>query len=185
MSLPANQIIQSFTEAFYQAQALFEQDKMAECEHAARVLLAEPALPRPHRIRTLLLLVNVVDDWNEAWCFHDQAKLQWYYIRRNHPQGQNSDVDKEMERLWDLLVEHQETLDEEKKYPDEEEEDEDMDSDEEAEDEDMDSDEEAEDEDMGTLMKRQKMGQMRSLRRQTHRHRRQKSEIRPRKKQML
>ena len=56
-------IDRAFTDAFNEVNQLYRDDKLGECIEKARSLLRESALPRYHRMRTLVLLGSTLEDW--------------------------------------------------------------------------------------------------------------------------
>ncbi|KXT10486.1 hypothetical protein AC579_8881 [Pseudocercospora musae] len=111
--LPQDKITQQFTEGYNKAQELYANDKLQECIDESRLLIAEPAIPRYHRIKTLLMLASTVPDLAEAMQFHKEASLLWHLVRRHYPQGHDVDVDKIMAEMWTALQELKDVLREE------------------------------------------------------------------------
>ncbi|KAH3959089.1 hypothetical protein HBH51_203750 [Parastagonospora nodorum] len=55
-----------FTNGFNEANNLCEQDQMEEGITKARELLAEPSVPRYHKMKFLMLLASALEDWYDA-----------------------------------------------------------------------------------------------------------------------
>ena len=56
-------IDRAFADAFNEVNRLYGDDKFKECIEKAQSLLDDPALPRYHRMRTLVLLGSTHPDW--------------------------------------------------------------------------------------------------------------------------
>ncbi|KAK3057643.1 hypothetical protein LTR09_001827 [Extremus antarcticus] len=104
----------SFTEAFDKAVALQDENRPEECIEKAQKLLAEPAIPRYHRMRTLLLLGSTVGDWDEAHEYWENAETLGRIVRRWRPAGEDEAIDVPMRALRVEIDDLKKILDEEK-----------------------------------------------------------------------
>lgn len=111
--VPSDTITKGFTDDYNAIQRLYADEQIDDCVARARTLIAEPAIPRYHHIRTLLILVGAVPDWMEAWRFLQQAEVLWHLVRRFHAVGEDPKIDKTIEELWDGIVELKEILEDE------------------------------------------------------------------------
>ena len=93
----------SFTETFKEARQHHENDELDECIEKSRALLAEPAIPRSLRIKTLLLLGSTLGDWEEAEDCRVRADSLWRDTRRWQPAGFDVGFDKAMADLREGL----------------------------------------------------------------------------------
>ncbi|KAH5599321.1 hypothetical protein HBI81_068510 [Parastagonospora nodorum] len=82
-----------FTDAFNEAKALYDADRLDECIAKARELLEDPAIPRYHQIKTLILLGSTLGEWSDANSCLVDAEALWALTRRWHPEGEDKDVD--------------------------------------------------------------------------------------------
>jgi hypothetical protein len=57
ITIPTDAINGAFSAAFAKVEKLYDEDKLDECMDAAWELLQDSAMPRYHRMRTLLLVV--------------------------------------------------------------------------------------------------------------------------------
>jgi hypothetical protein len=105
-----------FTDRFNEANALWDEDRLEECIVKARELLAEPAIPRYHEIKTLLLLASTVEDWYEANGYRIEAEGLWRIVRRWHPEGEDEELDGYMAEIRGVLDEADRVLQEEEPY---------------------------------------------------------------------
>jgi hypothetical protein len=96
-------IDQRFTDWINEATDLADQGLLEECVVKARELLADDACPRYHRMKTLLLLAAVLDDWYQANECRQDADALWRIVRRWHPVGENETLDTYMAEIRDLL----------------------------------------------------------------------------------
>ncbi len=94
-------INEQLAERFREVWDLWDKDHLEECEAKARSLLEDEAIPNHYRIKTLMLLGSVVEDYWEAERFYRQADTTWRWIRRGHAPGKDAAVD---ELLRDLRV---------------------------------------------------------------------------------
>ncbi|EME77358.1 uncharacterized protein MYCFIDRAFT_88718 [Pseudocercospora fijiensis CIRAD86] len=108
--LPTDAITKPFTDEFNAIQKLYAEGKINECISRARDLIAEPAIPRYHNIRTLLILVNAVPARKEAWRFLEDAQVLFHLVRRFHLEGEDADIDKTIQELWDSISELKQML---------------------------------------------------------------------------
>jgi hypothetical protein len=92
-----------FTDAFNEANHLWDEDRLEECVTKARELLQDPAIPHFHRMKTLLLLDSTLGDWHEANDCCIDAEALWRIARRWHPEGEDEVVDKNMKEMRDTL----------------------------------------------------------------------------------
>jgi hypothetical protein len=111
--MASDRIYESFTRGYNEVQALYAQDKLSDCIDVARILVAEPAIPRHYRIRTHLLLASTVGDRDEAWYFHRKAEVEWHVVRRFHAKGEDATIDTSMDTLWDRVLGTKDMLKEE------------------------------------------------------------------------
>jgi hypothetical protein len=102
-----------FTDGFNEANALWEQDRLEECIVKAHELLAEQAIPRYHRMKTLLLLASTVGDWYEANSYRVEAEALWQIVRRWHPEGEDENIDGHMAEIRGILEDADRMLQEE------------------------------------------------------------------------
>jgi hypothetical protein len=109
----ASIIDNQFTDAFNEANALCEQGHLDEGVIKARELLADPAIPRYHNMKVLLLLASAVDDWYDANGYRIDAEAIWQITRRWHPEGQDDILDTYMSDVRALLDECDKVLREE------------------------------------------------------------------------
>ncbi|KAK3074927.1 hypothetical protein LTR53_002238 [Teratosphaeriaceae sp. CCFEE 6253] len=93
----------SFTEGYNEAKKLYDDDDLEGCIEKARELLAEPAIPRYHRMKTLILLGSTLGDWEEAEECRVRAEAIWRIVRRWQPEGQDVEVDAAMKELREAL----------------------------------------------------------------------------------
>jgi hypothetical protein len=84
---------QIYTDRFLEASVLKDQDRIEECLVKAHELLADPAIPRYHYIKTLLLLASATDGWYEANLYCIEANQLWQTTRIWQPAGANDAVD--------------------------------------------------------------------------------------------
>ena len=96
-------IDKQFTDRFNELHDLFTADRLDECEKGAFALLADPAIPRYHRMKTLILLGTIVGDWHEANQYHGGAEAIWRIVRRHHPVGSNKQADACLAELRESL----------------------------------------------------------------------------------
>ena len=87
-----DRILDAFDDAYIEMQKLYDDDKLEEVYESAQVLLADAAIPRYHRMKTLMLLSNFTSDLDEAQRYHTEAEA---IVRRQHVLGVHSDVDTE------------------------------------------------------------------------------------------
>lgn len=99
-----------YTEAINELVDLYNTDQLDECLSEAHKLLEDPAMPRYHRIKTLILLANMVETWTEADYLRMQAETLYQLVRRWHPVGEDSVLDEGMEELRKLLNDLNEAL---------------------------------------------------------------------------
>jgi hypothetical protein len=64
-----------------------------QCIARARALLDQPAIPRFHRIKTLLLLVRMVEDTEAAWECLREADITLRLVQAQAARGQPGDPD--------------------------------------------------------------------------------------------
>jgi hypothetical protein len=119
----------AFTEAFNKLNKCYEDDELDICVEKARELLHDSALPRYHRIRTLVLLGSAVEyecsssfldkclpfhrDWREGRRCCVEADTLWRRVRLLHPAGENEKNDASMDELRDYTLELRDFLDKE------------------------------------------------------------------------
>ncbi|KAK5734454.1 hypothetical protein LTR17_008955 [Elasticomyces elasticus] len=102
-----------FTTGYNEVHRLYEENDLEGCIAKAEELLDEPAIPRFHRMKTLILLGNVLGDWNEAEDCRVRAEAIWRVVRRWHPEGADEEVDTAMQELRVSLDDLHEVLREE------------------------------------------------------------------------
>lgn len=78
---------------------LYEDDKLEECIEMAQRLLEESAIPRYHRIKVLVTLASVVEDWRDAEVCRVEAEALWARSRDFCPPGANVSVDEALAEL--------------------------------------------------------------------------------------
>jgi hypothetical protein len=91
-----DRILDAFDNAYHEMQKLYDDDNLDEVYESAQVLLADAAIPRYHRMRTLMLLSNFTSDLNEAQRYHAEAEAMLRIIRGQHVLGGNPVVDNEL-----------------------------------------------------------------------------------------
>jgi hypothetical protein len=82
----------------------------------ARELPSEPAIPRYHRIKTLLLLTSTIKDQDEANSYRIEAEALWQVDRRWHPEGEDEKLDGYMAEIRGVLKEADRVLQEKEPY---------------------------------------------------------------------
>ncbi len=107
-------IDQRFTEGFNEALALRDEDKLGECEQKANALLEDPAIPHYHRMKTLVLLGSVVEDWYVAERCYRRAEFLWQTLRRWHPVDSNAMVEEALAEIRLSLDDLKTVLDDER-----------------------------------------------------------------------
>jgi hypothetical protein len=101
----ASAIDQAFTDGLNEAGDLYNSDRLDECIDKTRTIIADPAIPRYHRIKALILLASAVSGWQEAYDLHVEAETIWRVVRRRHPEGDDTDIDGYMQDLRESLDE--------------------------------------------------------------------------------
>jgi hypothetical protein len=99
-----NLIDKQFTEALNKAYDLFDADQLEECQRAAIELLEDDAMPRYHRMKTLILLGTILGDWDEANECRIDAWSLYELVRRWHYKGDNGAADKLLDEIRTELV---------------------------------------------------------------------------------
>lgn len=103
-----------FPAAFIGVYKLCDKDDLKASIEGVREHIRDSAIPRRHRMRTLVLLGSAVPDWHEANACHEQAEFAWRIWQRWHPAGDNSKNDTAMGELRASIDElRQATVDEE------------------------------------------------------------------------
>jgi hypothetical protein len=105
-----DRILDAFTNAYNEIQKLYNNDNLDEVYERAQVLLADAAIPRFHRMKTLLLLSNFTSDLDEAQRYHAEAEVMWRIVRGQHVLGVHPDVDIELSHCRRCLDEITEVL---------------------------------------------------------------------------
>jgi hypothetical protein len=100
---------QQFTDAFNEALADYKADRLEECDSKLRTLIDDSALPRYHRMKSLVLLGLIVDDFHEANELYVAAEALWHIVRRWHPEG-DPKVDSALKEIWESLEDLDESL---------------------------------------------------------------------------
>jgi hypothetical protein len=106
-------IDKEFSIAFNEAKALYGADRLGECIEKAQKMLDDPATPRYHRMKTLVLLGSTLGDWIDAYACCVDAEALWVLTRQWHPEGKNEAVDIFLAELRNSLDELAEVLAEE------------------------------------------------------------------------
>lgn len=83
------------------------------CVSQARGLLKEPAISSFHRLKTLLLLARMVDDYNTALRYRRQADIALCVARSEVIGGTSAAIDTSLDRLQEELDELRDILAEE------------------------------------------------------------------------
>jgi hypothetical protein len=78
-----NRVLDAFDNAYNEMQKLYDDDKLEEVYESAQILLADAAIPRYHRMKTLMLLSNFTSDIDEAQRYHAEAEAMWRIVRGN------------------------------------------------------------------------------------------------------
>ncbi|KAH6639222.1 hypothetical protein C7974DRAFT_278302, partial [Boeremia exigua] len=89
-------IDQEFTDRFNEANAHYKAGELLECMNLCDKLLDEPHIPRYHKMKTLVLLGAVVEDWFEAHDCFVAAESLWTMTRRWIHEGDDQFVDDAM-----------------------------------------------------------------------------------------
>jgi hypothetical protein len=113
----ASGIDDAFIVGYKEVKALYDTEKLPECVKKARELIADPAIPRYHHMLTLIILASILEDWNEAKNCLVKANGLWYIIRRGNLPGQDKEVDKVMDKIWEELNKVEEALRKEEVRP--------------------------------------------------------------------
>ncbi len=106
-------IEQHYTKAFNDIHDLWEADLLDECEDQAWELLEERAMPHSHRIKTLLILSTILEDWHKAERCYREAERLWQMVRLWYSVGRDADVNRFMAELRMTLDDVVEVLDRE------------------------------------------------------------------------
>jgi mRNA-degrading endonuclease YafQ of YafQ-DinJ toxin-antitoxin module len=80
-----------FDKSFSAAAELYRTDKYEECVETLRALLANPAIPRYHRI--------TVGDWQEVYSCYVDAEIIWRITKRWHLNEKDPDVIESLDGL--------------------------------------------------------------------------------------
>jgi hypothetical protein len=102
----------AFADGLNEASDLYNSDHLEECVNKTRVLLADPAIPRYHRIKALILLASAVGGRQEAYDLAVKAETMWRMVRRRYLEGGNTNFDEYMQNLRESLDEIRADLDE-------------------------------------------------------------------------
>lgn len=92
-----------FTEGYDEAKQFWDDEDLDGCIEKARALLNEPAIPRYHPIKTLILLGSSLGDWQEAEDCRVRADALWRVVRRWHSEGEDAEIDVAVTELRDAL----------------------------------------------------------------------------------
>jgi hypothetical protein len=98
------------TRAYNKATRRGEKPALARYTAQAHALLAEPAIPRYYRTRTLLILAKMAGDWVEGLYWHHKADIQFCVMRSVYARGEDFDVDGALDALQDLVDELRDDL---------------------------------------------------------------------------
>ncbi|KAH6629374.1 hypothetical protein C7974DRAFT_454094 [Boeremia exigua] len=92
-----------FHNGFADVHDLFTAGKLEECETEAFAFLAEEAIPKYYRMKTLILLGIIVGDWEEANRYYVAADHMWHTVRGYHPEGTDKDVEESITEIRECL----------------------------------------------------------------------------------
>jgi hypothetical protein len=98
------------TRAYDKATRRGEKPALARYTAQAHALLAEPAIPRYYRTRTLLILAKMAGDWVEGLYWHHKTDIQFCVMRSVYARGEDFDVDGALDALQDLVDELRDDL---------------------------------------------------------------------------
>lgn len=107
---PSDLVNESFTKAFNKAQTLYDENKLDDCLKEVRALLDESAMPKYHRMRTLLLLTSIATDWKEAEEARVAAEALWRLVRKWHTEDSNLYIEQALVELRAMLDEAKDNL---------------------------------------------------------------------------
>lgn len=123
-TMDSDAINRRFTKEYNRLQNVYatadedDADALNACIRGAKALLEDFAIPRFHRIKTLLLLTSVVPDVHEARTYHWEAEALWRVVRAYEPKGANVLVEEGLEQIRESIeelrsaLEHEEDEDE-------------------------------------------------------------------------
>ncbi|SMR42730.1 unnamed protein product [Zymoseptoria tritici ST99CH_1E4] len=103
-------IDRAFTQAYNEVAEHYNNDELEECVRKGKEILDDDAAPRYHRIKTWILLGNVLE-WDEANACFLRAEAMWRLVRRWHRVGHDAQADEAIEELRISLDELKEALD--------------------------------------------------------------------------
>ncbi|SMY29701.1 unnamed protein product [Zymoseptoria tritici ST99CH_1A5] len=92
-------IDRAFAQLYNEASDHYDNDELEECAAKAREIIDDRGTPRYHRMRALILLGNVLGDWEEANDCFVRAQALWRIIRRWQPVGQDAEADAALDEL--------------------------------------------------------------------------------------
>jgi hypothetical protein len=111
-------IDKEFSIAFNEAKALYDADRLDECIAKAQKMLGDPATPRYHRMKTLVLLASTLGDWIDAYACCVEAETLWALTRQWHPEGKIEALDifmtetrNSLDELYEVLAEEEPDFD--------------------------------------------------------------------------
>lgn len=81
------------------AWATYENDNLDNCEELLRKMNNDPAVPRYHRVRALVMLASIVEPWVEANEFRLTAERLYMMVRTYHSEGNNPSIDRSLAEL--------------------------------------------------------------------------------------
>lgn len=103
------QTSQTFAQALNQLLGFYEAEELQKCADGAQDLLDDPALPRYHRIKTLVLLAHCLDEYADILDCSWEAERLYLVARDAFPSGEDAPSN-------EALLELRTSLDELKKY---------------------------------------------------------------------
>lgn len=112
--MPGSIINRAFALAYNEAAELYDTDQLEACIEKCNEILHDSAAPRYHRMKTWVLLNNVLGDWEEANECLVKAESMWRIVRRWNVVGKDAEVDASLDELRGYLDELKAALDAEK-----------------------------------------------------------------------
>jgi hypothetical protein len=103
-------INQRFTDGFNKAKKYYKNDDLFKCADLCYGLLEDYAIPRYHKMKTLILLGSVLGDWDESNDCRVAAELLWQTMRRWNPAGKDATTDEAMAEIRELIDDLTEAL---------------------------------------------------------------------------
>ncbi|CAI6336464.1 unnamed protein product [Periconia digitata] len=104
-----------FTEAVNELTALYDVDELDECIAGAHELLSDSAIPRYHKMKTLLILASTAEDWKEANAYRLEIETICRQVRAWHPIGEAANIDEYLAEIRGTLDELLSVINEEER----------------------------------------------------------------------